>query len=104
MEGMKGAEWPGATGTGTAGTGKACFGGVSVLAIAAGCWARTDLDTSSSQRSASDGVRLWQDPGAERIALTAGRAPTEVEALGHSPPIGQIKKITFPDFSLQALS
>lgn len=61
------------------------MGGVAVLATG-GC-ARTDLDTSSNHRSASDGVRLWETLGAAASgAIAAG------VGLGQSPPRGQRKK------------
>lgn len=68
---------------------------MSVLTAPAGWWTRTDLDTSSSQRSASDGVRLWEEEGVERVALTAGWAPTAGAGFGHSLPRGKNKKIVF---------
>lgn len=35
-----------------------------------GCGARTDLETSSSQRSASEGVRLWEGITGEDVGGT----------------------------------
>lgn len=35
-----------------------------------GCGTRTDLETSSSQRSASDGVRLWEGITGEDVGGT----------------------------------
>ncbi len=55
---MNGAEGPSAIGAGMGARKGCCTGGVLVLATAVGWWTRTDLVTSSSQRSASDGVRL----------------------------------------------
>lgn len=54
---------PGAMGT--LGTGGGCWvgGGGSVGRVC--CWAFTALETSSSQRSASDGVRLWPVEGGD---------------------------------------
>lgn len=52
---------------GTVGTGGGCWvgggGGGSMDKVC--CWAFTALETSSSQRSASDGVRLWQVEGGD---------------------------------------
>lgn len=61
--------------------------------IGLGCGARTDLETSSNHRSASDGVRLWEgmtgeDVGGTTITgvgddqlLPVGRKEKEVNAL-----------------------
>lgn len=61
-EGMKATgatEGTGATGIGIGtGTGNGCVGGGAAAMIGLGCGARTDLETSSNHRSASDGVRL----------------------------------------------
>lgn len=50
-------EGRGATGICT-GAGKGWVGGAAAAMIGFGCGTRTDLETSSNQRSASDGVRL----------------------------------------------
>lgn len=38
--------------------------------IGLGCGARTDLETSSNHRSASDGVRLWEGMTGEDVGGT----------------------------------
>lgn len=82
----------GTTGTGATGicTGAAngCGGGVPPAASGLDCGARTDLVTSSNQRSASDGVRLWADMAGEAVggATIAGVADVQ------SPPDVRKKK------------
>lgn len=71
-EGMKatgGAEGTEATGIGT-GAANGWGGGVVAAMMGLGCGARTDLETSSNHRSASDGVRLWDDMAGEDVGGT----------------------------------
>lgn len=50
---------------GTVGTGGGCWVGGGGRVGGVCCWAFTALETSSSQRSASDGVRLWPVEGGD---------------------------------------
>lgn len=59
----------GATGIGT-GAVNGCVGGEAAAMIGLGCGARTDLETSSNHRSASDGVRLWEGMAGEDVGGT----------------------------------
>lgn len=63
-EDMKGTEVTGATGIATGAVNWA--GGM----IGLGCGPRTDMVTSSNHRSASDGVRLWEDMDGEDVGGT----------------------------------
>lgn len=61
----------GTDGTGIAtGAAKGWVGSGAAATMGLGCGTRTDLVTSSSQRSASDGVRLWEDMDGEDVGGT----------------------------------
>lgn len=85
IEGKKatgGPEGTEATGIGTGAT-NGCGGGEAVARIGLGCGARTDLETSSNHRSASEGVRLWEEIAGEDVG---GTTITGVGA-DQSPPV-----------------
>lgn len=72
IEGKKatgGPEGTEATGIGTGAT-NGWGGGEAVARIGLGCGARTDLETSSNHRSASEGVRLWEEIAGEDVGGT----------------------------------
>lgn len=52
------------------GEGKVWAGAVGAARTGLGCGDRTDLDTSSNHRSASEGVRLWEGRAGEDVGGT----------------------------------
>lgn len=68
MKGTGGTEGTDTTGIGT-GAVNGWVGGVAAAMIGLG-GARTDLETSSNHRSASDGVRLWEGMAGEDVGGT----------------------------------
>lgn len=58
-----------ATGIGTGAVNGWAGGGAAAM-MGLGCGPRTDLVTSSNHRSASDGVRLWEDMEGEDVGGT----------------------------------
>lgn len=87
IEGKKatgGPEGTEATGIGTGAT-NGWGGGEAVARIGLGCGARTDLETSSNHRSASEGVRLWEEIAGEDVG---GTTITGVGA-DQSPPVSR---------------
>lgn len=69
MKATGGTEGADATGTGM-GAVNGWLGGVAAAMFGLDSGARTDLVTSSNQRSASDGVRLWEGMTGEDVGGT----------------------------------
>lgn len=84
IEGTKatgGTEGTEATGIGTGGMN----GWEGAAKMGLGCGARTDLETSSNHRSASEGVRLWEEVAGEDVG---GTTITGV-GVAQSPPVSR---------------